>query len=395
MTDALIVGASLLLTVLAVETPWSPLPSPVVGTAGTLAALAQWWRRSHPHVAAVIGALGYALSGSEGPLLSGLYAAGAYGTRRLAWSMVAVGWAGATGLNSVRAGRLDWWDAEFAAVVAAATVGLGIHVKTRRALREAWRERAERADAERVLRDESARTAERARIAREMHDVLAHRVSLIALHAGALELTADGGTERIRDGAGLIRVTAREALAELRVVLGVLQADAQPYVDLHSVVADARSAGQRVVVRDSAGQLPASATRVVQRVVQEGLTNARKHAPGAEVTVTIERSADGVAVTVVNPVTGATLDLPGSGTGLVGLAERVRLVGGTLTAGPAGIGWRLRAQLPVAVPAGEPEPPPSTSAAGSSASHSSAVGASPQAVPGMLAVEESRDGETR
>ncbi|MGY3520256.1 sensor histidine kinase [Micromonospora haikouensis] len=351
--DALIVAACLVLTTLAVTTPWSPLPLPVVGAAGTLAALATWWRRSHPYAVVVIAALGYALSGNEGPLLVGLFAAGLYASRRHVWWLVVVGWAGASGLNSVKAGRLDWWDAEFAAVVAAATVGLGVHLGTRRALREAWRERAERADADLAVREERARIVERNRIAREMHDVLAHKVSLIALHAGALELTVDGGVERVREGAGLIRVTAREALVELRSVLGVLRADAQPYADLNSVVADARSAGQRVVVRDSAGPLPAPAARVVQRVVQEGLTNARKHAPGAEVTVTVVRSVDAVTVTVANPVSEAALDLPGSGAGLVGLAERVRLAGGTLTAGPAGTGWRLWAQLPVVMSAGD------------------------------------------
>ncbi|MFI1996266.1 sensor histidine kinase [Actinoplanes sp. NPDC020271] len=351
--DALIVAACLVLTTPAVTTPWSPLPSPVVGTAGTLAALALWWRRSHPYAVVVIAALGYALSGNEGPLLVGLFAAGLNASRRHVWWLVVAGWAGASGLNSVKAGRLDWWDAEFAAVVAAATIGLGVHLGTRRALREAWRERAERADADLAVREERARTVERNRIAGEMHDVLAHKVSLIALHAGALELTADGGVDRVREGAGLIRVTAREALVELRGVLGVLRADAQPYADVKSVVADARSAGQRVVVRDSAGLLPASAARVVQRVVQEGLTNARKHAPGTEVTVTVVRSADEVTVTVANPVSESVLDLPGSGAGLVGLTERVRLAGGTLTAGPAGTGWRLRVQMPVAVSAGD------------------------------------------
>ncbi|EXG81095.1 sensor histidine kinase [Cryptosporangium arvum] len=348
--DAALVAGCLFLTVLAVKTPWSDLPPVVVAVAGALASLAQWWRRRWPGAAAVAGALGYALSGNPGPLLVGLYAAGAYAPRRHAWWLVAVGWAGATGWNWLDAGRLSWWDAAYVAVAAAATFGLGAYVATRRALQDAWRERAERADTERTLRDEQARIAERARIAREMHDVLAHKVSLIALHAGALELTADGGAERVREGAGVIRVTAREALAELRTVLGILEADAQPYTDLASVVADATSAGQRVQLANTAGELPASSARVVQRVVQEGLTNARKHAPGETVTVSVGRDADVVSVVVTNPVTGVGLELPGSGAGLVGLAERLRLVGGALESGPTPDGWHLRATIPYPSP---------------------------------------------
>ncbi|MFG1925910.1 sensor histidine kinase [Cryptosporangium sp. NPDC048952] len=344
--DAALVVGCLFLTVLAVKTPWSALPLVVIAVGGTLASVAQWWRRRWPHLAAVAGALGWVLSGNPGPWLVGLYASGAYAPRRHAWWLVAVSWAGAMGWNWLDGGYWSWWDATYLAVAAAVTLGLGHYVATRRALQEAWRERAERADAERVLRDEQARTAERARIAREMHDVLAHKVSLIALHAGALELTADGGADRVREGAGVIRVTAREALAELRTVLGILEADAQPYTDLASVVADARSAGQRVTLEDTAGELPASSARVVQRVVQEGLTNARKHAPDAPVTVTIARSADTVSVQVTNPLTGTALDLPGSGAGLIGLAERLRLVGGTLDSGPTPNGWQLHAAVP-------------------------------------------------
>lgn len=348
--DAALVVGCLFLTVLAVKTPWSGLPPVVIAAGGAAASLGQWWRRRWPHVAAVAGAIGFVLSGNPGPLFVGLYATGAYALRRHVWWVVVVGWAGVNGWTRLDAGRVSWWDATYAAVAVAVAVGLGFHVATRRALHEAWRERAEQADAERALRDEQARTAERARIAREMHDVLAHKVSLIALHAGALELTAGGGAERVRDGAGVIRVTAREALHELRTVLGVLHADAQPYTDLASVVADAVSAGQQVTVHDTVGKLPDPAARVTQRVVQEGLTNARKHAPGAAVTVTVSRSEEAVTVVVANPVTGGALDLPGSGSGLVGLGERLRLVGGTVRAGPSGACWELRAAMPWPTP---------------------------------------------
>jgi signal transduction histidine kinase len=188
-----------------------------------------------------------------------------------------------------------------------------------------------------------------------MHDVLAHKVSLIALHAGALELTARDGSPRMREGAALIRVTAREALQELRYVLGVLRTDqnvsldgGEPVAELPSLVRASTRAGQRVELRDGAGPLPPALARVVHHIVQEGLTNAHKHAPGAPATVSVQRAEDGaVTVTIRNePPAEAPTDLPGSGSGLVGLAERVRLVGGTLHSGPAGGGWELRAHLP-------------------------------------------------
>ncbi|KAB2352557.1 sensor histidine kinase [Actinomadura rudentiformis] len=243
-------------------------------------------------------------------------------------------------------------NALWMAVAAALVTAAGTYVATRRALAESWRERAESAEAGRRLRDEQARAGERARIAREMHDVLAHKVSLIALHAGALELTASEGSARVQEGAALIRVTAREALQELRYVLDALRTDEpppdEPFSDLGSLVGAAIQAGQRVELDDRAGPLPPVMARVVFRVVQEGLTNARKHAPHSRTTVTVDRGDGGtVTVTVHNTAGDRAGDLPGSGAGLVGLAERVRLVGGTLQSGPAGSGgWRLRADLP-------------------------------------------------
>ncbi|MDG6103231.1 two-component sensor histidine kinase [Dactylosporangium aurantiacum] len=363
VADGVLVLACLALTALAVRASWSVLPAPVIAAAGVAGAGAQWWRRRLPWLAAVAGAAAYPLSGNPGPLLVGVYSGAVHGSRRGAAGAGVAGWAGIAGWSWVDEGRLDADDVVFSAVGAVLVTGLGLYVAALRELRASWQERAERADTERLLRDEQARAAERNRIAREMHDVLAHKVSLIALHAGALEVTTD--TTRFQQGAGLIRGTAREALQDLRTVLGVLQASppaasspppvpsGQPaapddgFADLPALVLAATRAGQRVELRDLAGPLPAGTARVVYRVAQEGLTNARKHAPGAPVTVTVERDPAGaVAVTVANPAGGAALDLPGSGAGLVGLAERVRLAGGTLRSGPAGGGWRLAAVVP-------------------------------------------------
>jgi signal transduction histidine kinase len=359
--DAALVLACLFLTVLAVKTPWSVLPRPVIAVVGVLGSLVQWRRRRQPGVAAVAGAVASAVGGNPGPLLVGLYSGASYGPRRHRWAVVVVGWAGFAGWWWLDEGRLYAGDAMWAAVATAVVAGVGVYTATRRALAESWRERAEHAESERRLREEQARSAERTRIAREMHDVLAHKVSLIALHAGALELAVGDGSPKVQQGAALIRVTAREALQELRQVLGLLQnastgpsassppsAPDDPFADLASLVEVSTRAGQRVEFDDRAGPLPPATARVVYRIAQEALTNARKHAPDALAFIAVHRGDDGaVTVTVRNAASGiAPMDLPGSGSGLVGLSERVRLVGGTIHSGPAGDGWELRAVIP-------------------------------------------------
>ena len=347
VVDAAAVLGCLFLTVLAVKASWSGLPRPVIAVAGTLGSLVQWRRLRWPAIAAVVGSAAYLLSGNPGPWLVGVYSGASCSPRRRVWLVALAGWVGFEGLSWLVAGRLSATDIAWSAVATGLVVAVGLYTAARRALLESLRDQADRAVAERRLHDEQARAAERTRIAREMHDVLAHKVSLIALHAGALELTADGPS---KDSAGLIRVTAREALQELRYVLGILRESTEdgPAPDVSELVRVATEAGQRVELRDDAPPLPAPTARVVHRVVQEGLTNARKHAPGATVTVTVTGQPDGtVEVTVDNGASQrAALDLPGTGAGLIGLAERVRLVGGTLHSGPHEHGWRLRAALP-------------------------------------------------
>jgi signal transduction histidine kinase len=359
-TDAALVLGCLILTAFAVKASWAPMPRPVIAVAGVVGSVAQWWRRRWPHVATVGGAGAYLLSGNPGPVLVGLYSGATFAPRRQIWFLAVVGWAGLAGWTWLDEGRLSTQNAVFTGLAAALVVAVGIYAATRRALMTSMLERAERADAERALRDEQARAAERTRIAREMHDVLAHKVSLIALHAGALELGA--GSDAVRQGAALIRVTAREALQELRGVLGVLHAGPgastggtgdEVFADLGALVRASERAGQRVELRDEVGPLPAAAARVVFRVAQEGLTNAHRYAPHAPTSVIVEHAdGGGVVVTVHNAVAdGPTMNLPGSGSGLIGLAERIRLAGGSLQSGPVGPGgrdgWRLRAVVPL------------------------------------------------
>lgn len=354
--DAVLVAASLVVTAMAARGGWSAVPMGVIVAAGALGSAALVARRARPVLVATVGAAAYALSGNPVPLAVGLWSGGAHAPRRALALVAAAGWSGLAGWWWLDEGRLDAQDAAWAALLTAALVGAGVHAATRRELRAAQEAESRQAVVERGLREEQARAAERARIAREMHDVLAHKVTLVALHAGALEVGPGAEDTRVRDAAALIRGTAREALQELRDVLGVLRGPDEPPadpgdpVDLAGLVADAKRAGERVEldVDAGAGELRGRAAVVVHRVVQEALTNARRHAPGAPVAVRVRRAPAGVSVTVSNPAGApAGLDLPGSGSGLVGLEERVRLAGGTFAAGrePDG-GWRVHAVVP-------------------------------------------------
>jgi signal transduction histidine kinase len=236
----------------------------------------------------------------------------------------------------------------------AAALGWGLFVRARRELVRSLREQADRAGDE-------ARAAERRRIAREMHDVLAHRLSLLSVHAGALEFRPDAPAEEVAEAAGVIRESARAALDELRGVIGILREDAgetltqppQPTLaDLAALVEESRAAGMRITAQIELGDAapPAAVGRTAYRIVQEGLTNARKHAPGAAVTLTV-RAPDGdlqVEVRSLAPVAvPADSPLPGSGTGLIGLTERVTLAGGELEHGLDAEGaFVVRARLP-------------------------------------------------
>ena len=243
-------------------------------------------------------------------------------------------------------------------------VGWGLFVRAQRELVRSLHERAVRLEAEQRLKVEQARESERLRIAREMHDVLAHRVSLLSLHAGALEFRPDASPEEVAEAAGVIRATAHAALEDLRDVIGVLRESAQnggpeppqPTLDeIPALVDESRAAGMRVRARlEVPDAVPAVLGRTAYRVVQEGLTNARKHAPGAAVDVSITGApGEPLAVEVISrdPVTmhaiRAPEAMPGAGTGLVGLAERVALAGGELEHGPNASGdFVLRATLP-------------------------------------------------
>lgn len=248
-----------------------------------------------------------------------------------------------------------------ATLMALATVGLpllaGLWVRARRQVVDGMRERAERLQREQVMRAEQARTQERARIAREMHDVVAHRVSLMVLHAGALEVSAPD--ERTEEAAALIAGIGREALTNLRDVLGVLRSprkdellSPQPTLaDLDRLLDQSRSLGISVTRRDEGYRraMGENAERAAYRVVQEALTNVHKHASKADAELFLRFQPGQVEVEVRNQRPESSGErLPSSGWGLVGLRERVELLGGTLDTGPtADGGFRVLARIPL------------------------------------------------
>lgn len=254
---------------------------------------------------------------------------------------------------------LFWWIFLDVAVHAC-LLAWGALTQARKALLESLRERARTAEAEQVRRVAEARTLERTRMAREMHDVLAHRLSLLATYAGALEYRPDSSPEQLARAAGVVRSGVHQALEDLREVIGVLRdgdlaeqpgGGPQPTLaDLERLIAESRDAGTDVIYDGMTGpadSLPPATGRTAYRIVQEGLTNARKHAGGQPVQVSVSgRPGRPLVIEIRNRTDGRPTTAPGSGTGLVGLTERVQLAGGTLDHRTADGRFVLRASLP-------------------------------------------------
>nr|WP_197983678.1 histidine kinase [Aeromicrobium sp. CFBP 8757] len=306
------------------------------------------WRRRHPlAVAVVVNAVTVVSWSAGGPATLALVS---LATRRRWREVIPVAALGlVAGLALERMNPVSTQDfaftIPFVAVVVAATVAWGMFIGSRRELIATLRERAETAEVEQASRVAQARTAERSRIAREMHDVLAHRISLVTMHAGALAYRDDLSRDEVRTTAGIIQDNSHRAMVELREVLGVLRngpGDSAPErpqpsaSDLRALVDEARASGTRVDlwVGVDLADVPDALGRTAYRVVQEGLTNARKHAADTLVSVTLTGGpADGLTIEVRNPlrVGEPVASAPRSGLGLAGLAERAELAGGTLT----------------------------------------------------------------
>jgi signal transduction histidine kinase len=342
-----------------------------------LATVALWWRRRAPVAVTAIGVVAFALANAGLTAAFGLTTLAVQRRDRVLAVATATVYADMVLQPVLTQDKNLITQAVGSFFVVGLFLVLGAYVGARRDLVASLRERADRAESERELRAEQARLGERTRIAQEMHDVLAHKVSLIALHAGGLELNPDAGADQVERSAMLIRSTARQALEDLRDVLGVLRTDEsangaalapQPKLsDVRRLVEASRNAGVSVELvvegharaltepepeTDSAATISDNLGRTAYRVVQEGLTNVHKHARGAATTVRVSGQRGRqlhVSVANIRPVAAGSL-LPGAGAGLVGLRERVELAGGTLTAGAGpGGGWVLAADLPWSV----------------------------------------------
>ncbi|AGZ44866.1 sensor histidine kinase [Actinoplanes friuliensis] len=352
---AMLLGSFFLWTSISEGDGWPILVEVVAGAVAVTALLLL--RRSRPvTLAFLLIPMGLVFGLPMGATPIALFAVALHRPARIAAGMTALHSLSLTGFYLAVLGptRLFYESVTFLVLLHVILVAVAMLVRSQRQLVHSWSERARQAEQGQQLRIEQARLAERERIAREMHDVLAHRISLLAVHAGALEVRRDA-PDTEREAAGVIRQSAFEALEELRGVIGMLRepvVDDRPQptlADVPALVDQSRDAGEQVDLDlDATGPVPAGVGRHAYRIVQEALTNARKHAPGARVRVAVTGHAEqGLVVEVGNPLVAGGPVLPGAGAGLVGIGERVQLAGGRLEHGPTTTGeFHLRAWLP-------------------------------------------------
>ncbi|MFD4957367.1 sensor histidine kinase [Microbacterium sp. NPDC058389] len=313
--------------------------------------------------------LAYPSAAGSPLLILSMYAVAVYGSSRLCWIAYGVGMGAIAlvGALSVLVGAVEL-QAALNALLAAAVVALvgalvGINIGNRKRYLEAVIDRSRQLVVERDQQAQLAAADERARIAREMHDVVSHSLTVIVALAEGAAATPD--VDRARGAMEAAAGTAREALTEMRTMLGVLRdgdvdAPLAPLapVSPYDVVAAAQRAGYpATLVVTGAAELSDAAQYAIGRIVQEGVTNAMRHAPAATaIRVVIEHGMDTTTVTVRND-RAEPADTRG-GFGLRGIAERMAHIGGTLSAGPDGAGgWELTASIPAPSPDADPTPP--------------------------------------
>ena len=343
---------------------WWLIGDPILGLLSFV--IIRWRHRRPALVAGLLTAFSFVSASSAGPAS---WMIGSLASHRR-WRLLAVvaPFNVLAGIVQERVGVTEdtlplWVSTAFGCLVVGILTATGYAMGAQRQLVDSYRERALTAEREQQARVAQARAAERTRIAREMHDVLAHRISLVAMHAGALGYRSDLSEEERGSAAKSIEDNAHRALSDLRAVLGVLRDPTQPadvaperpqpgLDDIAALVAEEQAGGMRVRLSDRVeDDVPAATGRTAYRIVQEALTNVRKHAPGTAVTVDVAGStADGLVIGVRNaaPVGPAAAPaLPASGLGLLGLAERAALAGGRISHGtdPGG-GYAVRAWIP-------------------------------------------------
>ncbi|WP_318218258.1 sensor histidine kinase [Streptomyces sp. SCL15-6] len=291
-----------------------------------------------------------------------LYTVAATTDRSTTWRVGLLTMTVLTGV-AMLAGPLPWYAQDNLAVFAWTGIGAtaGDAVRSRRAFVRAIRERAEKA--ERTREEEARRRVaeERLRIARDLHDVVAHHIALVNVQAGVAAHVMDKRPDQAKEALAHVREASRSALNELRATVGLLRQSDDPKAPtepapgldrLDELVATFHHAGLHVEVAraDQGTTLPAAVDLAAYRIIQEALTNVQKHAgPRAKAEVSIVRVGPNIEVTVLDDGAGGT-DAPadGGGHGLLGMRERVTAVRGTLTTGPRyGGGFRVHAILPV------------------------------------------------
>ncbi|WP_024286077.1 sensor histidine kinase [Cellulomonas sp. KRMCY2] len=340
-----------------------------------LAAMALTQRRRHPALTLTVLATVAALSivgGWQVLLATPALILAVYGYSVRAPRAPALVAAGATSITVVLAGlvaglwRGRWGQPDDVVLWLWTATAVAVAVQGRRATIAALEDRARRAE---ESREETARrrvAEDRVRIARELHDVIAHHVAVISVQSGVAEHLVERDPAAAREALHHVRTSAKSVLTELQSVLGVLRQDesalptapAPGLSGLDSLVRSARSMGTAVEVRSPASMpsLSLAADSAGFRLVQEALTNVQKHAAGAPTTVQVETTGTTVVLSVTNappphtPAAHGPHDAPtGSGLGLVGMRERVLAAGGSLETGPtADGGFRVTARLPLA-----------------------------------------------
>ncbi|MGC4789360.1 sensor histidine kinase [Micromonospora sp. DT178] len=357
---------------------------------GAAMAVALLFRRTHPSaVALVVAALALVqVVAGWGPLafdvavLIALYSVVKYADRLRDGVLAGIGAAVGVVLAGLQTqGAISWWaTAIYYGLVTGAVWLVGLNVRTRRLYVLSLEERAATLEREREAEARAAVAGERTRIARELHDVVAHSMAVMIVQADGARFTLDRDPETARQAVKVVADTGRQALEEMRRLVGVLRepdapdaeagpgaagapgdagASADPahrrlaLAELPALLDRFRAAGLRTrhAVSGEPAPMPPGLELTVYRVVQEGLTNALKHAGvGADVEVTVTHAGDAVLVRVVDDGRGRppVSPAPSGGHGLVGMRERVGVYDGSLTAGPrlAG-GWQVEARLPL------------------------------------------------
>jgi signal transduction histidine kinase len=359
------IASDVVAVIMAVLDVWLVIPEDAPGYSLPLsgaAVAAMVIRRQVPFIAVLVTVPGFLTGWSQ---LAAMIALGTLAKRR-GW-----GWHLVVGCVLVFICRFILWplsdfadltwrehalDVVWAFIVAGLPVALGLLITARQELSARITELANSREREKALYAETVRAAERTKLAREMHDVVSHQVTLIAMQAGALQVASND--DNAKETATTIRRLSTRTLEELRSLVGVLRSGVggegqQPGLErLGDLVSNFRSDAVPVAldVKAEPSRLPRSVSHAVYRTVQEALTNVRKHAAGARASVKVLAQQDTLVVEVRNERAGGRGPaLPSGGHGLIGLRERAGLLGGTFQAGPTSEGgFRVSATYPLA-----------------------------------------------